>query len=199
MRLRHAVATAGITAAAVTLAFGEVANWRASWTRLGRERGAVRSEAVVVLGFRNRGHRANYINRYRVRAGIRSLDRAVEYGALVLCGGPVAGPLAEAELMARYARDELGFAGTIILEPASSSTWQNIQNAIPLIEGADSIKIVSNSVHAEKGRACLWQLRPDLAARLRRGADYRFGELALVKPIAAIIGLRFKPDRRLDQ
>jgi hypothetical protein len=54
----------------------------------------------------------------------------------------------------------------------------------------DTIKIVSNSLHAEKGRAYLWRLRPELARKLRRAEDYRFGEIALVKPIAAVIGLR---------
>lgn len=48
-------------------------------------------DAVVVLGYRNRGARANYINRYRVRAGLRSLDPATDDSVLVLCGGTVAG------------------------------------------------------------------------------------------------------------
>ena len=48
-------------------------------------------DAVVVLGYRNRGARANYINRYRVRAGLRSLDPAADDSVLVLCGGTVAG------------------------------------------------------------------------------------------------------------
>src|SRR5699024_11989086 len=43
----------------------------------------------------------------------------------------------------------------------------------------------------------LWQLRPDLGRRLIRGADYRFGELPLVKPIAAARGLLAL--RRLDR
>lgn len=91
--------------------------------------------------------------------------------------------------MASYARAR-GFTGTIRLDTESATTWENIQNAIPLIEDADSIKIVSNSLHAEKGRVYLWKLRPDLARRLRCGADYRFGEIVLLKPAAALIGLR---------
>lgn len=187
MRPRHAVTC---TAAAViaVLAFGELAHWRASWRGLGGGESAGRSEAVVVLGYANKGRRANYLNRYRVRAGIRSIDPAARESTLVLCGGAVAGEHAEADLMAQYAR-ERGFTGRILRDRDSRSTWQNVQNAIPLIEGADAIKIVSNSQHAEKARGYLWQLRPDLARRLTRGEDYCFGELTFVKPFAAFLGL----------
>ena len=228
--------------------------------------GAGVGKAVVVLGFANRGARANFVNRYRVRAGLRSLgtrgrrgsklrplesdglraaasrrastvrrespirqssgdvsvseSRAVFAGAsvarivrpfavsgiarpsavsdiarasaaaevLVLCGGAVSGPVPEAEAMENYARAR-GYAGPIRLDRESRSTLQNIENAIPLIEDAASVAIVSNSVHALKGRILLRKLRPDLADRLVRGADYRFGEQILVKPIAAVAGL----------
>ena len=215
--------------------------------------GAGVGKAVVVLGFANRGARANFVNRYRVRAGLRSLEsdglraaasrrastvrrespvrqssgdvsiseswaafadaslaRIVRPSAvsgivrpsavsdiarasaaaevLVLCGGAVSGPVPEAEAMENYARAR-GYAGPIRLDRESRSTLQNIENAIPLIEDAASVAIVSNSVHALKGRILLRKLRPDLADRLVRGADYRFGEQILVKPIAAVAGL----------
>jgi len=91
--------------------------------------------------------------------------------------------------MSRYARRALGYRGPQRLDRASRSTWQNIENAASLIEAFDVVKIVSNPVHAEKARGYLWRQRPDLAARLVRARDYRFGELVLVKPIAAAIGL----------
>jgi uncharacterized SAM-binding protein YcdF (DUF218 family) len=189
MRLRVIAASVGGIVASV-LFFGELAHWRASWRRLGHTQSGSRTEAVVVLGYKNKGDRANYLNRYRVRAGIRSLDPGAHVSVLVLCGGTVAGETAEADLMARYAREERGFTGPILLDRTSSSTWENIQNAIPLIEHAASIIIVSNSLHAEKGRAYLWKLRPDLAVRLRHGKDYRIGEITFVKPLAALLGIR---------
>ena len=106
----------------------------------------------------------------------------------MLCGGAVSGPVPEADVMENYARAR-GYAGPIRLDRESRSTLQNIENAIPLIEDAASVAIVSNSVHALKGRILLRELRPDLADRLVRGADYRFGEQILVKPIAAVAGL----------
>jgi hypothetical protein len=154
----------------------------------GAESGA--GEAVVVLGFRNRGTRANYVNRWRVRAGIRSLSPDAAQSRLVLCGGPTASALAESMLMAAYARDVLHYTGELATETVSTSTCENIRGAIPLVENADRIKIVSNSLHAEKARAYLRRLRPDLAARLVPADDYRFGELLLLKPAMAVVGLR---------
>ena len=199
MRCRVFVLIAALAAVFVT---AEAAHWRASGRRLGSDTARVsNSEAVIVLGFRNRGKRSNYLNRYRVRAGLRSLDPDIRDSVLVLCGGGVGSEVPEAELMAHYARNGLGYAGPILLDSESTTTWENIQNAIPLIEDMDSLKIVSNSLHAEKGRAYLWKLRPDLARRLRRAREYRFGEIALVKPIAAARGVlnlaRLRPDRRV--
>lgn len=146
-------------------------------------------EAVVVLGFRQRTERINLVNRYRVRAALRSLDPGARAHVLVLCGGAVAGPAPEAEILAREAY-RLGYDGEIRLDTDSLSTWENIERAIPLLEDASTIKVVSNSPHAELGRVYLWRMRPDLAARLRRSAEHRFGELALLKPVSAVLGLR---------
>jgi len=190
MRRRTVLAVAVGGAAGAVLAAAELLHWRASRQWLGAGDPAGATEAVVVLGFGNAGTRANWMNRWRVRAGIRSIDAAVRDVVLVLCGGAVGGPIPEAELMARYARDELGFTGRLALDPASRTTWENVTNAIPLIEGASAIKIVSNSMHAAKARRYLWRQRPDLALRLVRGADYRLGEQTWLKPFAAFRAVR---------
>ena len=171
-------------------------SWRASYRALGD--GAVQggAEAVVVLGYRNRGRRANFVNRYRVRVGLRSLSPDTRESVLVLCGGSVGGDIPEAELMARYARESRGYAGSILLDTTSTTTQQNIEKAIPLIEDAGAIKIVSHSPHAAVGREYLRTLRPDLAARLTRGADYRFGEAPLLKVAAALIAGRYHARQR---
>ncbi len=189
---------AGALAASV-LIWGEVVNARASRRNLGNSALDTGSgEVVVVLGYGNRGSRANAVNRWRVRAGIRSLDPSRGPATLVLSGGAVHGAASEAELMARYARDGLGYAGALVVEPDSTTTWENVRNVIPLIEHADRIKIVSNSVHAEIGRLYLRRQRPDLAERLVRGADYRAGEQLLLKPVTAWAGLRHLRRLRRD-
>ena len=171
------------------LAWGEFEHWRSAERGLGGRPGRSGSgEAIVVLGFRNPGHRANLINRWRVRAALRSRQPGLGPSRLVLSGGAAAGTVPEADLMAAYARDERGYPGVLITEPRSFSTWENVENAIPFIEDADRIKIVSNSLHAEQARHYLRQLRPDLAERLVPAADYRFGELILVKPLLAALG-----------
>lgn len=184
---------AGIPAGVVgILLWGELMHYRSS--RRGIAGSAHpqegRREAIVVLGYRNRGTRANYLNRFRVRAALRSRDELSSASVLIFCGGCVAGTIAEADLMARYAVDQLGYRGPYVLDRASRSTWENIQNAIPHLEDHDVIKIVSNSQHAELGRTYLQKLRPDLAGRLVRAAEYRFGELVVVKVVAAALHLR---------
>jgi uncharacterized SAM-binding protein YcdF (DUF218 family) len=156
----------------------------------GRADGTPGREAVVVLGFGNAGPRANRINRYRVRAALRSMDPRAASTALVLCGGSVMGDEPEARILARYAR-ELGYRGEVVLEEASRSTRENVANAIPLVEDADTIRIVSDPVHAEEARGYLRAARPDLAARIARADDYRFGEMTWMKPLAiAVAALR---------
>jgi uncharacterized SAM-binding protein YcdF (DUF218 family) len=153
------------------------------------------TEAVVVLGYGNRGDRANFINRYRVRAGIRSVDRDA-HSTVVMCGGTVEGDVPEAVIMEQYAREELDYTGRIVLEPDSRSTWENIENAIGLIEHADRIKIVSNSPHAEVAREYLRQQRPDLADRLVRADEHRFGEIVPMKIGASLRLLLFRWQHR---
>ncbi|MBD5383364.1 MAG: YdcF family protein [Clavibacter sp.] len=146
-------------------------------------------EVVVVLGLGNASPRANRINRYRVRAALRSIDPRAASTALVLCGGSVMGDEPEARILARFARDELGYAGPVVLEEASTSTRENVANAIPLIEDADTIRIVSDPVHAEEARGYLRAARPDLADRLASADDYRFGEMTWMKPLAIAVAL----------
>jgi hypothetical protein len=90
--------------------------------------------------------------------------------------------------MAAYAVEQRGYSGKVVLEEESRTTWENVVNAIPLVEDAD--RIVSNSLHAQKARRYLHRLRPDLARRLVRADDYRPGEWAPLKPFFAVYGLR---------
>lgn len=189
---------AGAAVYLVLAVWAEVAHWRSSYRMLGTQTDAGGAEAVVVLGFRNRGSRANMINRYRVRAGIRSLSRTRD-SVLVLSGGSVAGDEPEAALMETYARESLGFRGRIVLEPDSRSTWQNIENSLPLVEHADRIKIISNSPHAEVAREYLWIQRPDLAERLVRGDEHRFGEIVPVKIAATLRAVLYRWTSRIAQ
>ncbi|AYG78214.1 hypothetical protein DWB77_00321 [Streptomyces hundungensis] len=185
MLRRTGLAIAGVAA----LAWGEWLNWRWSQVLVGDGRGA--SEAVVVLGYRNPQATANLINRWRVRAGIRSCAEGAHATCVIFSGGATGGGTAEAKLMADYAKSVLGFDGTVLLEDRSATTWENITNVIPLLEDVDvdCIKIASQPAHALKARAYLRRQRPDLAERLVRADDYRPGEWMVVKPLLALYGL----------
>ncbi|MFJ8034799.1 MULTISPECIES: YdcF family protein [unclassified Streptomyces] len=185
MRRRTGLA---VTAGAAVLAWGEWMNWRWSRALVGDREGT--AEAVVVLGYRNPQKSANAVNRQRVRAGIRSVaaDR-VPSTRVIFTGGATGGAATEARVMADYARRVLAFEGTVVLEEASGTTWENITNVIPLLEDADRIKIASQPAHAFKARAYLRRQRPDLATRLVRAGDYRLGEWTVLKPLLALYGL----------
>lgn len=176
--------------ALAVLGWGEWAHWRASYRRLGTtSANTAGREIVVALGFKNRGATANRINRFRVRAALRSVNDTAASSLIIFSGGAVASDVPEAELMAQYARQR-GFTGQLVTETASQSTWENIQNVVGLLGDADQIKIVSNGLHAEKARAFLAQQRPEIARRLVKANEYRFGELIFDKPILAAAGLR---------
>lgn len=175
-------------AGAAALAWGEWLNWR--WSRTLVRNGEGAAEAVVVLGFRNPQASANVINRWRVRAGIRSIATDSAHGTRVIfSGGATSGGASEARVMADYAKSVLGFDGTVLLEEQSATTWENITNVIPLLEDVDHIKIASQPAHALKARAYLRRQRPDLAEKLVRADDYRPGEWVVVKPLFAVYGL----------
>lgn len=143
-------------------------------------------EAVVVLGHADAGRAAGRVNRQRVAYALRS--RRGGRSTLILSGGAVAGPVAEAELLADHAR-ALGYRGPMLTETSSSSTWDNVAKVIPLLEDAERIVVVSDAVHGAKARLFLHRQRPDLAARLARADDHRLGEDLVHKPATALLGL----------
>ncbi|MEV7571425.1 YdcF family protein [Streptomyces tanashiensis] len=145
---------------------------------------------MVVLGYRNPSESINLVNRWRVRAGLRSVGTGAGSDTMVIfSGGSVGGGTAEARLMADHARTALHFEGHLLVEDQSRTTWENITNVVPLLESAQRIVIASQPAHALKARAYLRRQRPDLADRLIRADDYRFGEWTLFKPLLAAYGL----------
>lgn len=168
------------------LAWGEWLNHR--WSRMLVSEPQGGALAIMVPGMANPQRSANRINRWRVRIALRS-THGDEPGVIIFSGGAVRGIRTEAELLAEYARNELGFAGEFIVETQSRSTWDNVTNVLPLIPDADRIVIASQPAHALKIRAYIRRQRPDLAERLSRGADYRFGEWLPAKPLLAVYGL----------
>ena len=171
------------------LGWSEWVHCRASGRQVGIPTSAPGRQAILVLGCRNRGTRANYLNRYRVRVALRSIDDDATETVLIFCGGGVGRDVPEADLLRRHAL-ELGYNGAFVLERDSRTTWENIANTVDLLQEFDTVKVASNSLHAEKARAYLWQQRPDLGRRLVPARDYTFGEISFVKPLAALRSVR---------
>ncbi|MEL7976077.1 YdcF family protein [Isoptericola sp. F-RaC21] len=186
MRRGPIVALVCLTGTAATLAWSEWLNRR--WSRTLVADAAGPSQAVVVLGFRNPGPAANAVNRWRVRAGLRSLDPTART-RLVLSGGATTSGRSEARVLADHATGVLGYGGPMLLEEESRSTWENVAKVLPLVEDADRITFVSQPAHALKARVYVARQRPDLVGRLTRGADHRWGEWLLFKPALAAYGL----------
>lgn len=141
---------------------------------------------ILVLGHRNRGDRADWLNRYRVRIALRSIDADAATTVLFFCGGAVGGRIPEADLLLRYARDDRGYTGPYLLDRESRTTWENIRNAVDRLDGFDTVTIASDPLHAERARSYLWRLRPDLGPRLA-AAHYRPLEMPVAKLVAAVL------------
>ncbi|MGV9680518.1 YdcF family protein [Nocardia sp. NPDC003482] len=173
---RRPVAALGVGMVAVVVT-AELLHWRASRRLLGPGVGPARSEVVVVLGYPvRRNGRMHPLQRWRCRIAVRSLDSRVD-GTLVFTGGAVRREPAEAEVMARYAREVLGVPeGRVVIETKAESTWQNIEFTVPMMEGVDRVKIASDPMHAARARRYLRMQRPDLAERVVGAADYRLLE-----------------------
>lgn len=99
------------------------------------------------------------------------------------------GTVAEAGLLRDYIESALGWDGPIAIESESRSTWENVRNALPWIKSANWVAFASNGLHAEKARVYLGRQRPELVGRLAAADDYRLGEMILLKPVFAAVGL----------
>ncbi|MGC5168849.1 YdcF family protein [Luteimicrobium sp. DT211] len=184
--------------AALVLAWGEVAAWRASRSDLPvAPRDAPvpgRTQAVVVLGFPGRRDgRPGLVQHYRVRVAVRSREPEAGRSVLVLTGRSPHRPAdepSEAAVMAELAVERFGVSRSdVVLEEEARTTWENVARTLPLVRGFDEVVIASDTFHARKARRYLRRQDPATWARLRRAGDYRFGELVLIKPLLALLRL----------
>lgn len=138
---------------------------------------------MVVLGFRNAGTETNAVNRWRARAGVQTAE-ALDADLVVLSGGAPGGAV-EADLLAREAL-HAGLRTAFVCERASRSTQENLAFAVPYLEDATQIALVSHPLHAQRARAHLWATRPDLADRLVPAAVNREGTWVVALPLAGL-------------
>ena len=163
---------------------------------------------VVVPGFRNSDpHHPNAVNRWRARTAYRTAQRCGTQARILACGGDPAGSgIPEADLLTCELR-RLGFPGTIVVERASRSTFENALYAAPLLADAERIAIASNPLHGLKLRIYLTCEDKLLRHRFIPSQDFQLGEWGLLRMLTAIVGTfdllrvlsrEFTKRRRLD-
>lgn len=138
--------------------------------------GRARGTAVIVLGYPPRPDGSiRPMARWRVEMAKRAYDRLAA-DIVVFSGGPHPGVPAEASVMTSSAA-EMGIpAAAVRAETSALSTWQNIAFCIPMVENYGRLAVISDPMHAARGRRDLLAQRPDLAARLVSGGEYQFLE-----------------------
>jgi uncharacterized SAM-binding protein YcdF (DUF218 family) len=73
----------------------------------------------------------------------------------------------------------------IATESRASTTWENVEFSMPLLENFGRLAFVSDPLHAARARRYLRAQRPELAERLVRAGEYRLLERWWLKVPAA--------------
>jgi uncharacterized SAM-binding protein YcdF (DUF218 family) len=107
---------------------------------------------VVVLGYpATRDGRVHAITRGRVETAVE-LARRHDAELVVMTGGPTRGGIVEADVMLELAK-RLGIpADRLVAERRSRSTWENVRQSAPLVRHCDVVLLVSEPLHAHRGR-----------------------------------------------
>jgi uncharacterized SAM-binding protein YcdF (DUF218 family) len=146
--------------------------------------------AVLVLGYpAQRDGSPGPVLRARVTTGVAA-QRRLGCEKLVLSGGAAHNAFVEADVMAHVA-EELGAPREqIVLERAATSTWENVAFSLPLLEGADTVLVASDALHARRGVRYLCRLRPAQCPHVFPASTYVPFQLFWWKPPAALYELR---------
>ena len=122
------------------------------------------------------------MQRWRVEIAARSLPGGGEAPArVVFTGAAWKKGRREAEAMADYARRRGVPEEAIVVESTSTSTWENIERALQVVGDLEQLAVVSDPLHASRGRRYLRRQRPDLARQLVGVDDYRLFEHPALK------------------
>jgi DUF218 domain len=173
------------TALSATIAASELLHWRASkrFISSGQRPGQC---GLIVLGFPPKHDGTIHaVGRWRAQMAVRALALTAP-GRLVFTGAAAGGGLAEANVMADYAIAHGAPRELVGIEALSINTWENISFCLPLLSDCERLAIVSDPLHAARGRRFVMGQRPDLAPRLVSAGDYRLLERWWLKiPCAA--------------
>jgi uncharacterized SAM-binding protein YcdF (DUF218 family) len=155
----------------LTIGCSELADWMAS--RFVAQPPSGKNCAILVLGYPSKSDgQPSSVQIARVSEGNNSYQQ-YHCGMIVFSGGAVKNQIVEAQIMSAIAKS-LGVPSTrMILETKAQNTWENIKFSTSFVEKYDNILIVSDNLHAQRGRRYLCKQRPDLCDRTFVAVRYR--------------------------
>jgi uncharacterized SAM-binding protein YcdF (DUF218 family) len=128
---------------------------------------------VVVLGYpATRDGRVHAIARGRVQTAVE-LARRHDAELVVMAGGPTREGIVEADVMVDLAKRLGVSADRLAAERRSRSTWENVRESAPLVRHCDVVLLVSEPLHARRGRRYWLQQFPADDGRVFAAVDRR--------------------------
>jgi uncharacterized SAM-binding protein YcdF (DUF218 family) len=128
---------------------------------------------VLVLGYPSHTDgTTDRVQEARVEDGIMAYKKH-HCEKIIFSGGAVKNQIVEATSMANLAVRAGIPSECILTETNARSTWENIKFSLPRLQGYDKILVVSNSLHAHRGRRYLCRQRQDLCNRTFVAATYQ--------------------------
>ena len=172
------LARALVLAAAVWWGGAEFVQWRASRHPPGAPDRGDGTLGLLVLGYpADPSGRPSEEQRWRCDILMRTIAAHRGPVRVVFSGGPTRSRVSEAASLASYAVGTLGLDPSVVeLEESATTTAENVQSGLPMLAGCDRIAIVSNALHAARGRHEVAVLAPEAVPRLVLADDYRFAE-----------------------
>lgn len=128
---------------------------------------------VLALGYPTRTDgRPSAVQRYRMRRAVEAYQRFV-CESLIVTGGVTRGRRSEADAMSELAREAGVPRDRLLVEDRSRNTWENVARSLPLAPAAESWIVVSDALHARRGRRYLCRQSPALCPRTFVYSPYR--------------------------
>ena len=160
------IALVGVgVAVAGAVALSEILHWRASRSAksISETEGSC---GLVVLGYRpKRDGSAHPVQRWRVNIAARSATES-QVAPIVMSGGPHGNGPSVASVLADYA-ELIGInADLLVVEERATTTGENIEFSLPMVEDCGAIAFCSDPMHAARARRYTLLRRPDLEGRL---------------------------------
>jgi uncharacterized SAM-binding protein YcdF (DUF218 family) len=130
-----------------------------------------RTAAVVVLGFPSRRNgRPHPVQEWRVKLALLTTSTH-DAQKVVFSGGSPKGGRPEAKVMADMAGVVMGRTSgagvtSVLVETESTSTWENVYFAAPMVEDHEIVILVSDPIHAARARQYWIEQRPKDVGRI---------------------------------